>query len=190
MSDASFLKRIIVPVIVPVIWMAVSFAAYEMAPKVGNHTLHQTIAGVSGVIFFICVWLGVLFVYTLAYSRKASVIERIVACLIIPFLYATKEVLRITVSYTILESIYFYLSPLALGVFFVAISEMGLSEIIMRSTRKKQGETIQVFPLPAVASFLVGLSMVVFIFAWGKGENTFYVFLQGFRILFGPGIGV
>jgi len=190
MEKASFAKRFLMPVSTLFIIAALCFVAYEIAPKLGSYALHQVAAGVAGFVFFLCVWFGTLFVYPVSYFRGASTTERIVASLIIPFLYATKEVLRISMAFTLLESLYFYLSVLSMGVYFAAMAEMGLSEMIVRRIRKKRGEAIRVFPLPAILCLVLGISTVVFVFAWGNGEYTFYVFLQGFRKLFGSGIGV
>jgi hypothetical protein len=190
MEKAPFTKRFVMPVATLFFAAAVCFLVYEIASELGSYALHQVAAAIAGFGFFLCVWCGTLFVYPATYLRGATLSERIAASLIIPFLYATKEVLRISAAFTLLESLYFYLSVLSVGVYLVAAAEMGVAEMLVRTIRKKRGEVVRVFPLPAVMAVVLGISGVVFVFAWGRGEYTFYVFLQGFRKLFGPGIGL
>ncbi len=186
MKRQKFSKRFISPVLIIFFVMALSFIIYNLAWRLESDAIHRPIAFISGITLFLSVALGTLFVYPMAYFRGASLIERIIASLINPLIWSTKEVIRVTASYTVMESLYFYLNPLIIAVIFAAISEMGLSEIICR----KRGGAAKPFAVPAVLSLLVGLFVVVFLFAWGQGEHSFYIFLEGFRRLFGPGIGV
>jgi hypothetical protein len=44
---------------------------------------------------------------------------------------------------------------------------------------------------PATAAvLLISLALVVSLYAWGEGENVYVMFLKGYRVFFGPGIGV
>jgi len=190
MKKKSFSRRFLSPVLAVFVLMAVSFIVYDYAPHITNHMLHQVSAGIAGFVLFLCIWFGTFYVYIASYNRGASLRERVFASLINPFIFATKEVIRVSESFTLLESLYFYLSLLSIGVFCVSIAEMGLSEILLRWRRKKQGENIRIISVPALLCFLAGISIVAFVFAWGQGEYSFYIFLRGFRKLFGPGIGV
>lgn len=45
--------------------------------------------------------------------------EQIVASLSIPFIFIVKEIVRISSSYTLLEPLYYFLSPLAVGIILI-----------------------------------------------------------------------
>lgn len=186
----SFLKRFVMPVAIVFSVMAISFIIYNTSLWLKSETLHYYIATIAGVILFLSIAFGTFFVYTMAYRRGASLTERIVASCLNPFIWATKEVIRITASFTLLESIYFYFGPLQVWLFFAVISEIGLSELLCRRGFKKRGGDIKAFSIPAFVTFILGLFMVIFLFAWGEGVYYFYIFIEIFRRFFGPGVGV
>jgi hypothetical protein len=190
MEKRAFFSRFVVPVLVVFLLMAASFAVYSVAWKINAYVLQQVLSTVSGVILFFTIAFGTFVVYPMAYFRGASAAERIIASLINPFAWATKEVVRITMSFTLAESLYFYLSPLQVAVFFAAVAEMGLAELLCRRAAKKRGEPIAVFSIPSIAALVAGLAVVAFLFAWEQGVYAFYIFIEGFRGLFGPGVGV
>lgn len=178
------------PVLILLIITSVSFILYEYSIFLSPQWLHKWIAGISGVSLFLCIGFGALYVYTSSYKQGASLAEKIIASYTVPLLWATKEVIRVSVAFTFFESLYFYFSPLIIGVFFGVISEMGLAELICRKKYQNRGAQNRINLIIPLCAFIGGLSVVVFILAWGKGEYTFYIFLRGFRALFGPGQGV
>jgi hypothetical protein len=93
-------------------------------------------------------------------------------------------------SFTLLESAYYYLNPLNIWLAFGVIAEMALAEMLCRQRRRRQGTAIRVLHPTAVAVFLISLFLVVSLYAWGEGENVYVLFLEGYRALFGPGAGV
>ena len=188
MERKDFRERILYPVGVLAIVMLTSWAAYNLSWRLDNQALHQTIASVSGVILFISITFGALFVYPMTYFRGASLQERVLASYITPLLWATKESIRLYISYSIAECLYYYFNPLNIWLFLGVVAEMGLAEILCRCVRARRGEQIRVMGAGPIGAFVIGLLLVILIFAWGQGENVYVGFLSGYRVLFGSGI--
>ena len=190
MEKSNFKKRFIFPVMTVFLIATASWMSYNLAWRIGNNFIHQALAGLSGTLLFISITFSPLLVYPLAYFKGASLTERVTASLIIPFLWATKECFRLLTSFTLLESLYYYFNPLSLWLFCGVFAQMGLLEMICRKKLKHQGEKIKVIHPLAGAVFFISLFMVVFLYAWGQGENIYVLFLAWFRRLFGPGVGI
>ncbi len=190
MERCGFRERFVTPVLVVFCVMILSWLVYNLSWRLENATLHRILASVSGALLFLSVALGTLVVYAMAYFRGASLKERIAASLINPFLWATKECIRLCISFTFLESVYYYLNPLNIWLVFGVTAEMALAEMLCRRRLRSRGEAIRVLHPTAVAVLLISLSLVVSLYVWGEGENVYVLFLEGYRVLFGPGTGV
>jgi hypothetical protein len=188
MEKKDFKRRIIYPVGILVAVAAASWGAYNLSWRLDNRTLHQIFASVSGTLLFFSVTFGVLFIYPATYFRGASLGERVLASYVTPLLWATKECVRLYVSFSIGECIYYYLNPLNIWLFLGIVAQMGLAEILCRWVRVWRGEQIRILGAGPLAAFVIGLFLVIFLFAWGQGENAYVAFLSGYRILFGSGI--
>ncbi len=185
-----FRERFVTPVTVVFVIMTLSWLAYNVAWKLESATLHHILASVSGTLLFFSVALGTLVVYSMAYFRGASLKERIAASLINPFLWATKECIRLSVSFSLFECVYYYANPLNVWLAFGVTAEMALAEMLCRQRSRRQGADIRVLHPTAVVVLLTSLSLVVSLYAWGEGENVYAIFLEGYRFFFGPGTGV
>lgn len=190
MEKLNFKKRFMFPVWIVFLVMTTSWISYNLAWRIDNHFIHQALASVFGALLFISITFSPLFIYPLAYFRGASLTERVMASLINPFLWATKECLRLLTSFTFLESAYYYFNPLSLWLFCGVFAQMGLLEMICRKKLKNQDREIKAIHPVAMAVFLVSLFLVVFLYAWGQGENIYVIFLAWFRKFFGPGVGI
>lgn len=190
MEKQSFKRRFLSPLLILFAVMAGSWVVYNLAWRLGVPSLHRILAFGSGTLLFLSVSLGALFVYSLAYFRGASLGERVLASLVIPFLWATKECIRLYVSFSFLECLYYYLNPLNLWLLFGICAEMALAEMLCRKRLKSKGEPIRVMEPVAVCVFLASLFLVVSLYAWGEGENVYVIFLEGYRDFFGAGTGV
>jgi hypothetical protein len=186
----SFRERFFTPVLLVFAVMTLSWLAYNLAWRLESTTLHRVLASVSGTVLFLSVALGTLVVYWMGYFRGASLRERIVASLINPFLWATKECLRLSISFSFFECVYYYANPLNVWLLFGMTAEMALAEILCRQRQRSQGVDIRVVHPTAVAVLIISLSLVVSLYAWGEGENVYALFLEGYRVFFGPGTGV
>ncbi len=186
----SFFSHSRKPVLILLLVSSASLLLYEYSIYMPAPWLHQWMSGISGMILFVCIGFGAFFVYLYSCKQGASPAERILASFVVPFFWATKEVIRVSVAFTFLESLYFYFSPLTISVFFGVVSEMGLADLVCRRRCPHRIALRQDHSLLPLVAFFGGLAVVVFILAWGKGEYTFYLFLRGFRALFGPGQGL
>ena len=187
-QQSSFRARFLHPVLVLFVVMASSWLVYNASWRFDSPLLHQALASVSGTILFLSVAFGALLVYSLAYSRGASLHERIIAALANPFFWATKECARLYVSHSFAECVYYYFNPLNLWLLLGVIAQMGLAEMLCRRRLAKRGEPIQVVVPGAAAALGGGLFLVIALFAWGQGEGAYVVFLEGYRALFGSGL--
>ena len=178
------------PVLVVFLVMASSWLVYNLSWRLDNVALHRVLASFSGTLLFLSVEFGGLLVYPMAYFRGATWKERILASLINPFLWATKECIRLSISFSLLECFYYYLNPLNAWLLLSVTAEMALAELMCRGRRRRRGEDVRVLHPTAVAVLLVSLSLVVSLYAWGEGENVYVIFLEGYRVFFGPGTGV
>ena len=190
MERPGFRERFVTPVLALFVVMTLSWIAYNLAWRLDNEALHRFLAAVFGTLLFLSVAFGTLWVYSTAYFKGASLPERVAACLVNPFLWATKECIRLHVSFSFFECVYYYANPLNIWLAFGVIAEMALAELICRQMLRRRGESLRVLDPYPVAIFVISLSLVVSLYLWGEGENVYAMFLEGYRVFFGPGTGV
>jgi hypothetical protein len=104
------------------------------------------------------------------------------------FLWMTKDVLVLLESHPILECLYWYFNPLTIWMVCLLATHMGTGTLLARYVLKRRGQSIQVITPAPVAAILIGLVVFGGIFAWGQGENSFSIYLDGYRLLFGFGV--
>jgi hypothetical protein len=143
---------------------------------------------VFGTTYFISVALGALYVYTISYIRGATLAERILASAVNPFIWMTKEVIRLAESHPFHECLYWYLNPLNIWLISFMVLEMGIATLVGRRILKRRGADIAIITPAPVIVILGSLAFAISAYAWGKGENLYVIFLEGYRIIFGSGI--
>lgn len=185
-----FRERFVRPVLCVFLVMTGSWVAYNLAWRLESVSLHEVLASLSGSLLFLSVALGTLVVYPMACFRGASLGERVAASLVNPFLWATKECVRLSVSFSFFECVYYYGNPLNIWLLLAVVSEMAVAEMCCRQRRRNRGADISVLHPTALAALLISLSLFAGIYLWGEGENMYAIFLEGYRVLFGPGTGV
>lgn len=188
MPRQSFRRRFLTPVFSLFLVMFLSWAVYNLAWRLESHALHALLALLSGTLLFASVALGAVPVYAVAYARGASVPERILACLVNPFLWATKECVRLSLSFTPLECLYDYVNPLNLWLLLAVAGQMAACEIGCRRMARNRGVDVRVWSPAALSVLACSLSLFVLLYAWGSGENAYVLFLEGYRRLFGAGV--
>ena len=190
LESSGWRQRFLTPVLTVFVVMALSWLTYNVSWRLESVALHRILAGVSGTLLFLSVAFGAMVVYPMAYFRGAPLRERVLASLINPFLWATKECIRLYASFSFFECLYYYLNPLAIWLLLGVTAEMGLAEILCRGWARRRGGDVRVLHPVAVGVLLVSLFLVVTLYAWGEGENAYVIFLEGYRVFFGPGTGV
>ena len=188
MQQQSCIKRfILTPVPVLVLALA-SYCGYFGSRHVESPGLQSAMALIFGTTYFLSIAFGGLYVYTLAHVRGATLVERILAAGLVPFLWMTKEVLTLTHSHPFVEALYWYVSPLHIWLMMLMGLEMGGATLIARKILKRRGENLQVVTAAPLATMSISLFLVISAYAWGKGENIYVIFLEGYRMLFGSGV--
>jgi hypothetical protein len=190
MSQGGFFHRVLSPVLRLFVVMAVSYTVYKLSWRIEQPFLHNWLAHVFGILFFLCLGFGTFYVYRQTYFRGAGPGERILACFTNPLIWVAKEVMVLTGIYTIGESLYFILNPVNILLYSAVVAEIGLASLITRRKARKMGLDVPSSRLPAAAALILGLASVIFPFAWEMGVNHFYVFQEGFKALFGYGVGL
>ncbi len=188
MEKQSFTKRFLYPVLLVFAVMAVSWAGYFGSRRLDSDLLHQLFAKIFGTSYFISVAFGTLYVYTVSYIRGAPMKDRVLASLVNPFIWMTKECARLFASYNLFQCLYYYFNPLNFWLLCFMVFEMGLASMIARKILKSRGDPVKVVTMGSLATVIVSISVVIAAYAWGKGENLYVIFLAGFRVFFGSGI--
>lgn len=183
-------RQIVKPAGVIFAVMAVSFAGYFGSRQVPHAGLHQMMALVFGTTYFLSVAFGPLYVFTVTTLRGVPLPGRVLATFINPAIWMTKEVLRLTESHPFVEALYWYCNPLNVWLISLTIFEMGIATMIARRMLRRRGRDIRVVTPAPVIIALASLVFVISVYAWGKGENVYVLFLEGYRHLFGAGIGI
>lgn len=170
MQQQTFFRRFILPV-VPVLAIAViSHFGYFGSRHVESDGLPSVMAGLFGTTYFLSIAFGSLYVFTVGYLRGASLPERILASALTPFLWMTKEVLLLTHSHPLIESLYWYVSPLHIWLMMLMALEMGGATLIARKILKNRGERDSVVSAAPLATMGVSLFLVISAYAWGRGK--------------------
>ncbi len=188
MENKAVFNRSILPAILTLCLTIGSMVAYFNLRPYGNEAGFQTLVKVAGIAYFISVAFGTLFVFSMSYIGGAALRERILASLVVPFFWMTKEVIRITESHPISESLYWYFNPLNVWLVTLMVLEMGIATLIARKILKRRGREISVVTFGPIATIVCSLVFVISVYAWGKGENVYVIFLSGYRALFGSGV--
>jgi hypothetical protein len=182
------MKRTIVPVLTVFIVMGVSFVGYFGSRHLDGGPVQQWMACFFGTTYFLSIAFGALYVFAASRLRGAGLLQCILASLINPLIWMTKEVLRLSESHPFLESLYWYFNPLDIWLLSFVILEMGLATLMVRTILKQRGEEVRVFTPGPVLTVLGSLIFAISIYAWGEGENVYVFFLEGYRVLFGYGL--
>ena len=188
MSETSINKLTIYPILFLLIVAAVSFLGYFGSRHVPSDTIHQLMAKVFGTTYFLSVAFGTLYIFTTAYVRGVSLPGRILAAFVVPFLWMSKEVYRLTESHPLAECLYWYFNPLNVWLVSLMVLEMGIATLIARAILKRRGPPLKVVTPAPLAVILGSLVFVISAYAWGQGENIYVIFLNGYRFFFGYGI--
>jgi hypothetical protein len=185
MERRGFVPRAVLPAVTVLVVMAASAVLYNQAWRISNDTAHQLTAYLSGMILFVSIGFGPLYVYPRAFFRGASLLERVLASLVTPLAWNLKEIVRVSEFFTWGESLYYGLNQLFLACLCVGAFEMGLCEMACRWTRNRATQApLPVVTLTSLIAVLAGLAGMGVLFAWGMGVHWFYIYQEGYKALF------
>ena len=182
-------KRIVRPVAVLFLIAALAFIGFNNASRISNENLFHIIAVVCGVVHMICVVFSAAIIYPVAYRRGAGPGERILGSLFVPIAWMIKEFVVVTGVYTFFESLYFTLNPVNIFILTLTLLQLGIAELCGRRRLKRRGEDIRVLAAPAILAIVVSVGIFAFLL-WGIGVYSFYAFQEGYKAIFGFGVGV
>ena len=188
MERASFQKRSLEPVSVVFLLAAISYLGYFGSRLLENDSTRILLATVAGSVYFACMSLGPLAIFTISSLRGASLAERILATFSIPFIWMVKDVILLTQSHPFLESLYWFFNPLYIWLTCLIVGEMGAGTLIARAIKKRRGEAIRVVTPAPLLAIIIGMTIFSGLFAWGQGENIYALYLEVYRSIFGAGV--
>ncbi len=188
MANHRSLRRIVVPLLSVLILALISYLVYFGSRRFENQVLHQILAAGFGTLYFVSIFFGPSYIYTVTYVQGIPLSGRLLASCLIPFLWMTKDVLVMMESHPFLESLYWYLNPMYIWLACLLAIEMGLGTLLARYVLVRRGQPIQVITAAPIAAILIGIVVFGGIYAWGQGENLFSIYLDGYRLLFGSGV--
>ena len=187
MMRKDFRSRLVAPTLWVLAIALISFIGYFGSKRIENDAIHQGLAAIFGTSYFLSIAFGTLYIYTTAYLRGARLFERVLACFVVPFIWMSKEVWRLTESHPFTECLYYYLNPLSIWLIILMVLEMWTATLLARFILRRRGETVRASRTGPWVVILLSLFFFVSLYAWGKGENVYVYFLKGYRLLFGSG---
>jgi hypothetical protein len=182
------IKRSVIPVIIVLMTAIASMSIYFLLRSLGNEPGYRYIVKLAGILYFVSVAFGTLFVFTSSYIGGAPMKERLIASAVTPFFWMTKEVLLLIESHPFSECLYWYFNPLNIWLIALMVLEMGIATLIARKRLKSKGLEIKIVSTGPLAVIACSLIFVISAYAWGRGENLYVIFLSGYRSLFGTGL--
>jgi len=165
--------------------MLASWLIHSGSWKIQDDGLRHWVAFAAGILLFVSIGHGALLVYPMAFFRGATVGERIVACLITPFLWNIKEIIRVSEFFTWGESLYYGLNSAFLPAVLGGLGQMGLCELLCRWRLRRQGRwPARVVTATPLLAILLGLGALFVFLVWGQGVHWFYIYMEGYKALF------
>jgi hypothetical protein len=176
------------PVLIVFIIALLSYIIYYGSRRIENQSLHQPLAIVFGTIYFLSIFFGPLFIFTSTYVGGHPFRKRLLATVLIPFLWMSKDVILLMESHPFLECLYWYFNPLTVWMICLLAIEMGVGTLLGRALLQRGGQSMKVISFAPIAAIVIGAIVFGGIYAWGQGENLFSIYLDGYRWIFGSGI--
>ena len=182
MAKQSYVKRVILPILIVMGMMVLSINIYDLSRSMENRTL---IANISAVMMFLSIWMGALFGNTMAYFRGASFGERLLVSLATPLVWIAKTLYDFMGIYSPGEFIFLIFHNLILGCPVVALLCMGLSELFCRAIEKKRrgNRSVKIFSRGNTIVLAAGAIMTV-LMLWNGGHDYYYLYMDVYTYLF------
>ncbi len=186
-TSSSKRYRFVTPVLVAVIvWLTADIFLFAlMGSSFASSSLYKPLLNLLSAVRFLLLLVGSLVLYPILYFRGATWSERVWGCLTLPLVYLFTAIFRATAYFPFGEAVYYGFNPLTFGSASIQVGLMGLMEIICRAIarRRTQLET-PIVQLHLIASIVIGSAALYITLLWDGGVHWFYVYQQGYRLLF------
>lgn len=179
--------RFLLPVgVVVVLWLAADLLLELITRQpfpFANSAAYRPVMNILSRGRILSLLLGGLLIYPILFFRGATLRERIVGSLMLPLIYSLTAIVRAAAFFPLGEALYYGLNPITMGSFFLQIAFIGLTDLLCRWwLRRQDGRPFGY--RPQIASLLLGALAAFLILVWNGGENWFYLYQQGYRLLF------
>ncbi len=174
------------PAIAVLLTAAVSLGLYYNLWRFLPPAVHRPLATMLGIVSWLAIGLGPFVIAWVGRRRGAGLPVVFAASLLTPLAWDAKEVVRVSCCFPLAESLYFGLNTVFLLIFFGAIGQIGLYETISRLRARRNAGVVVVERSLAgpLAAVVVGLAAVWVFAVWGGGTKAFYLFTEGYKVLF------
>ncbi len=181
-------KRTYIPVLVLLLVVTTSWIVYNMARYIDNESAYLFTANTIGTLFALSTFFSPIIVYLWTFKKGARPSQRFAASLVIPFLWATKECIRVSTAFGFVECLYYYFNPLNIFYLCFVAVQISIAVLICSSKDKAAGLMTNKLTLTALASLVLGTCFTILIYVMDRGEPLFWMFMNGFRTIFGTGV--
>ncbi len=175
------------PAVIVLCAAVVSSLIYRLSANIADPFVHELVAAVSGALSFAAIALGAFYVALVASLADTPLRRAAVAAFATPFLWMTKECVRLLESHPARECLYYYVNPLNVALALLVVAELAAATLVARAIKAGRGETVRVVTPAPILAIVVSLALISAALAWGHGENSYAMFLAGYRALFGAG---
>jgi hypothetical protein len=180
-----FASRFLLPVSVPLLTWLVLHLVTRDAGWIGDPQAYRLFMNAGHVLLYAAYALSAVVLYPVLYFRGASLPERVLGCYVTPLAYVVKEVIRVNQYFTVGESLFYVLTSIVMGGLFIQVGLIGAGEIISRLLyRRKFGVPVRVFTWQPLASMAVAVGALYVMLLWDGGVHYFYLFQEGYKLLF------
>ena len=184
MEQSSRFKRMVLPAGLALLVMIISINTYDLSRNIGHRGLHLLVSHLSALFMFLSIWVGALFVNSMAYFQGAAFRERLLVSLVTPVAWDLKVLWDFVGIYSAGEVLFVLLHHIILGPLVVNLMCMGISEMVCsRIMVKRTGDISYGWRWSSFTVFLLGFFLTV-IFLWNGGHSYYYFYMDIYTSLF------
>lgn len=183
MEKQSVARRILFPAGLALGIMIVSVNVYKYAGNIESGVIQGVVVYLSAVGMFATIWLGPLFVNSMAFFRGATLPERFLASFVVPVAWIAKTYTFFIGLFSVGELVFLILHPLILGNIGVNLLCVGVSEIVCRQRARARGMRVRLFEAPHMAALVAGMA-ITFAGLWNGGHTYYYYYMDVYAWLF------
>ncbi len=184
MEQSSRFKRMVLPAGLALLVMVISINTYDLSKNIGHRGLHLLLSHLSAVFMFLSIWVGALFVSSMAYFKGATFSERLLASLVTPVVWDLKVLWDFVGIYSAGEVLFALLHHIILGPIVVNLMCVGISGILCsRVMVKRTGDMSYRWTWSSLSVLLLGFFLTV-VFLWNGGHSYYYFYMDMYTLLF------